>query len=339
MLRPAGCSSGWGVCARGGGAIGKRVEPLRLRCAQPPPLSGEVSLQATEGLFPARRVLRVVHARHPFLLPCFAFGSRLSLFLCQEKRDGLRYVAFLFRRGSGSPYCVLECRTVIRLVWFTSGLCVSLWRSRRSYGETWGRGERSRRRGRVRFCVSLLALPCFPRGIRWGLRAPKPAPKSHWLSGLSSWGSRQSTSLPDIAITAIPESPLSRSAVLGYTERPARVQFMLGQVGLYSDHINTHERPDSKHPQALKSRVAAREAVWKRALPAVREAVRKRHCGRVSGERSGTACLLPWTRCRPARTRACAPRRHRGSGSSSRRRSEPRRQTYGRTARPRRCPP
>ena len=145
--------------------------------------------------------------------------------------------------------------------------------------------------------------------------------------------------LPNLAITAIPESPPLRPAVLGYTERPARVQFMLGQVGLYEYHISTHERPDSKRPQALKSRVATREAVCQRALPAVREAERKPHCGRVSGERSGTACLWPWTRCRPARTRACAPRRHRGSGSSSRRRSEPRRQTCGRTARPRRCPP
>ena len=173
--------------------------------------------------------------------------------------------------------------------------------------------------------------------------------------------------LPNLAITAIPESPPSRPAVLGYTERPARVQFMLGQVGLYSDHISTHERPDSKRPQALKSRVAAREAVWKRhsrrvatreavwkrhgrrvaareavwkrALPAVREAERRPHCGCVSGERSGTVCLWPWTRCRPGRTRACAPRRHRGSGSSSRRRSEPRRQTCGRTVRPRRSSP
>ena len=33
------------------------------------------------------------------LLRCFAFGSRLSFFLCQEKRDGLRYLAFLFRPG------------------------------------------------------------------------------------------------------------------------------------------------------------------------------------------------------------------------------------------------
>ena len=48
-------------------------------------------------------VLRWFASVDTFLLICFAFGSRLSLFLCQEKRDGLRCVAFLFRRGSGSP--------------------------------------------------------------------------------------------------------------------------------------------------------------------------------------------------------------------------------------------
>ena len=32
------------------------------------------------------------------LLERLAFGSRLSFFLCQEKRDGLRCLAFLFRR-------------------------------------------------------------------------------------------------------------------------------------------------------------------------------------------------------------------------------------------------
>ena len=47
----------------------------------------------------------------------------------------------------------------------------------------------------VRLCVNLLALPYFPRGVRWGLRAPKPAPKSLRLSGLSSFDSRQRTLL------------------------------------------------------------------------------------------------------------------------------------------------
>ena len=39
------------------------------------------------------------YARHTLLLGGLAFGSRLSLFLCQEKRDGLQCVAFLFRVG------------------------------------------------------------------------------------------------------------------------------------------------------------------------------------------------------------------------------------------------
>ena len=41
---------------------------------------------------------------------------------------------------------------------------------------TKGRGERSRRRGRVRFCVNILALPCFPPGVRWG-SAPQTCAK------------------------------------------------------------------------------------------------------------------------------------------------------------------
>ena len=42
----------------------------------------------------------------------------------------------------------------------------------------------------------------------------------------------------------------------GYTERPARVQFMLGRIGLYEYHTYTHQRPDSSRPQAARSRVA-----------------------------------------------------------------------------------
>ena len=128
-----------------------------------------------------------------FLLERFAFDHACCL-THSAKQNGLRNVPFLFRRGSGSP--VVRSRiisAVIRLSWFTSGLCVSLRRSRRKTrerrncggsengvgGEAWGH-----------FCASILALPCFPRGVRWGLRAPKPAPKSHWLSGLSSFDSR-----------------------------------------------------------------------------------------------------------------------------------------------------
>ena len=40
------------------------------------------------------------------------------------------------------------------------------------------------------------------------------------------------------------------------TERLDRLQFMAGQVGLHGDDLNACQRPDSKRPQALKSRVA-----------------------------------------------------------------------------------
>ena len=44
---------------------------------------------------------------------------------------------------------------------------------------------------------------------------------------------------------------------------------LAGQVGLYSDHINMHNRPDSSRPQAARSRVATREAERVQALPTV----------------------------------------------------------------------
>ena len=46
---------------------------------------------------------------------------------------------------------------------------------------------------------------------------------------------RHKVPLTNLAITAIPELSHPRPAALGYTERPARVQFMLGRVGLYID--------------------------------------------------------------------------------------------------------
>ena len=69
----------------------------------------------------------------------FAFGSRLSFFLCQEKRDGLRYLAFLFRRVEIAFVRSRGVGAVICLGKFTSALAVFLWRSRRVTG---GRGER-----------------------------------------------------------------------------------------------------------------------------------------------------------------------------------------------------
>ena len=155
------------------------------------------------------------HVCCTFLSECFAFGSCLicgsiaapyvrftpairfywevlrsahaCLFSFVRKRET---ACDMFRScsavGRDRHSCVLGCRAVIGLCRFISGLHVSLWRSRRRTKE---RGERSRRRGKVRFCVIVLALRCFPRGVRWGY-APQTAPKSLRLSGLSSFDSR-----------------------------------------------------------------------------------------------------------------------------------------------------
>ena len=105
------------------------------------------------------------------------------------KQDGLREVTFLFRAGRDR---LSTFSSVVRL----SGLFGSLRDCTFLCGDPDG-GRRDAGNGVggaawVCFCVSLLALPCFPRGERWGC-APQTAPKSLRLSGLSSWGSRQST--------------------------------------------------------------------------------------------------------------------------------------------------
>ena len=128
-------------------------------------------------------VLRSVHACRAVLLGCLAFGSRLSLFLCQEKRDGLREVAFLFRRGSGSPLVRSRMSCGYRTCLVHFGI--------ERFFASIPTGLRSRRRGGSAFLRKPLGFVMFPRGVRWGLRAPKPAPKSHWLSGLSSFDSRR----------------------------------------------------------------------------------------------------------------------------------------------------
>ena len=76
-----------------------------------------------------------------------------------------------YSAGSRSPFVRSRgVGAVICLGWFTLGLCVSLWRSRRGYR---GRGERGTEDGVggaafVRFCAIALALQFFPRGVRWG---------------------------------------------------------------------------------------------------------------------------------------------------------------------------
>ena len=87
----AGFSSGTGVCARG-----ERREVIR---------NAEFGMRNWgAGDERARHCGSVAAVCRRFahgiavLLERLAFGSRLSFFLCQEKRDGLRCLAFLFRR-------------------------------------------------------------------------------------------------------------------------------------------------------------------------------------------------------------------------------------------------
>ena len=124
------------------------------------------------------------------LLRCFAFVHACLFSFVRKKEtacDALRF----YSAGSRSPFVRSRgVGAVICLGWFTSGLCVFLWRSRRVTGDagSGGYGERGYGVGGaalVRLCAIASALQCFPRGVRWG-SAPQTAPKSLRLSGLSS---------------------------------------------------------------------------------------------------------------------------------------------------------
>ena len=231
MLRLAGCSSGTGVCARGG-CPARRCVSLAAFCARHRP-----ALRFSCG------ALRSASLGFAFLLRRFALGIARPCVpvaaFCARHRPALRscrgalpsaspVVAFLSRRfalgiarrcvpvaalcarftpavcrlapnrtacgilrswsaGSRSP--IVRSRdvgAVICLCGFTSGLAVSLWRSRRGCRGTRGNGATGAGGAAfVPLCVTVLALQVFPRGERWGC-APQTAPKSLRLSGLSS---------------------------------------------------------------------------------------------------------------------------------------------------------
>ena len=111
--RGVNCGLAWRLCppdivpaeafVRAGGWSAGQSKSIAAICVRPCLLYVSVGMFCVR-FMPDMRfycgVLCSVHTRHTFLLGGPAFGSRLSLFLCQEKRDGLRYVSFLFRRGS-----------------------------------------------------------------------------------------------------------------------------------------------------------------------------------------------------------------------------------------------
>ena len=75
-----------------------------------------------------------------------------------------------------------------------------------------------------------------------------------------------------------------------YTERLDRLQFIAGQVGLYSHPTYTRQRPDSSRPQAARSRVAC---------------AKRCECGSAAGlrARSGVEAALRPPRRRPGTRR------------------------------------
>ena len=131
--------------------------------------------------------------------------------------------------GRDRHSCVLGCRAVIRLCWFTSGLRVFWRRSRRNTKETRGRGERSRRRGVGALLRNHIGFAMFPAGSPLGATRPQTCakePLALWtlFMWVAAW----------VRFTRGGETRVQR--------RLARLQFMAGQVG------RPFNRPCSRNP-------------------------------------------------------------------------------------------
>ena len=150
----------------------------------------------------SRNVLRSAHICHAFLLKCLACGSYLScvpvemscvrsrlLFAaCAPNRTACDMLCFYSAVGRDRHSRVLGCRVVIGLCWFTSGLRVSLWRSRR---RTKGRGERSRRRGVSALLREHIGFAVFSAGSTLGQKVeaalrPRPRLRQRAIGSLDS---------------------------------------------------------------------------------------------------------------------------------------------------------
>ena len=229
MLRLAGCSSGTGVCARGGCSAGRggALAAFRGRCAfrgsvrnaGPVLPHGEAVARRHFALRSSvyrrlggvarsyRNVARSSQACRAFPSECRAFISSLSCVSIGMSRVHLKPVARSYcgvlrsitpavcrlapnrtacgilrscSVGSRSP--IVRSRdvgAVICLCGFTSGLAVSLWRSRRGCQGTRGteNGERGWRRG---LCASLrghIGLEILSAGSTLGAARPQTCAK------------------------------------------------------------------------------------------------------------------------------------------------------------------
>ena len=123
-----------------------------------------------------RNVFRLSHAGHAFLSECLALDHACCLPPVRqtERLAGCFVPIPPWVEIAGSAFSL-----VVRLSRVVGSFrdCAFLYGD--PDGGRKGRGERSRRRGRVRFCANVLALKCFPRGVRWGLNveaALRPPP-------------------------------------------------------------------------------------------------------------------------------------------------------------------
>ena len=227
-------------------------------------------------------VLRSPHACRAFLLECSALDHACCLTL-SAKQDGLRYLAFLFRRGSESPLVrshdfarlsdsVGSLRVCAFLIGDSDGVPEEVQEAigkppgertsleQKSYPCAVTRDADAVRRNRVASpsCSSGIVTAHSRRHRGEYAGAPRPRLRQRVFDSLDSLHAAAGLRW---CVYAPPS--------LGYTERLARVRFMLGQVGLYSDDTYKLKRPDSSRPAAAaKSRVDTREAERPPALPA-----------------------------------------------------------------------
>ena len=177
-MRLAGFSSGWRDCARGGcsaercGSRAGAVFVLLRSC-------GSIGMSCARSR-PSYVPIGMSYAR-----------SRL-LFAHSAKQNGLRYVPFLFRRGSGSPFVRSQWPCAYRTWWVHFGLArffMAIPTENEGTRERGGRGKRSRRRGVGAFLRGHIGFAMLSAGSTLGLRAPDCAKETR-LPGLSSFDSR-----------------------------------------------------------------------------------------------------------------------------------------------------
>ena len=132
-------------------------------------LGARLALRSCRSFALARLASRSCRGAFPRFTPAVCLATNRTA--CDMLRS--------YSAGSRSPFVrSRSVSAVICLRGFTSGLYVSLWRSRRGTrdGVTRGTGHGAGGAALVRFCASALALRRFPRGVRWGC-APQTCAK------------------------------------------------------------------------------------------------------------------------------------------------------------------